>query len=120
MMAGALAAAHPELVSDVVLFSSAYPLPSEILSRGGLQGRRVLAAGGDDDPFLPLATATAGVASYRAAGAEVTEILRPGGHGVGPEEIGALQEWLDGTVTRRAAPRARRAAPRPVPGSPRG
>lgn len=94
MMAGALAAAHPELVGDVALLSSAYPLPPEILAHGGLAGRRVLAVGGDDDPFLPVATVAAGVASYRAAGAEVTEILRPGGHGIGPEEIAALRGWL--------------------------
>lgn len=94
MMAGALAAAHPELVADVALLSSAYQLPPEILARGGLAGRRVLAVGGDDDPFLPQATAAAGVASYRAAGADVTELIRPGGHGVGPEEIDALRDWL--------------------------
>ena len=94
MMAGALAAAHPDLVGDVALLSSAYPLPPEITGRGGLRGRRVLAVGGDDDPFLPVETVVAGVASYRAAGAEVTASLRPGGHGIGAEEVAALREWL--------------------------
>ena len=94
MMAGALAAAHPDLVSGVALLSSAYPLPPEIVARGGLSGRAVLAVGGDDDPFLPVATAAAGVASYRAAGATVTEITRPGGHTIGPQEIAALRGWL--------------------------
>lgn len=94
MMAGALAAAHPGLVGDVALLSSAYPLPPEVAGRGGLSGRRVLAAGGEDDPFLPLPTLAAGVASYRAAGAEVTEVLRPGGHGIGAEEVEAMRRWL--------------------------
>ena len=94
MMAGAMAAAHPDLVGEVALLSSAYPLPDAIASRGGLSGRRVLAVGGENDPFLPVATAIAGVESYRAAGAEVSASLRPGGHGIGPEEIDALREWL--------------------------
>lgn len=96
MMAGALAAVRPDLVGDVALLSSAYPLPPHILAAGGLAGRRVLVAGGDDDPFLPPETVAAGVASYREAGAEVTEVGRPGGHGVGEEEIAALRRWLAG------------------------
>ncbi len=96
MMAGALAAAHPDLVGDVALLSSAYPLPPEIAGRGGLAGRRVLAAGGEDDPFLPLPTLAAGVASYRDAGAEVVEVLRPGGHGIGPEEVASMRRWVAG------------------------
>lgn len=94
MMAGALACARPDLVGDVALLSSAYPLPPHILALGGLRGRRVLAIGGDDDPFLPPATVAAGVAAYEAAGAEVTALTRPGGHGIGAEEISALRDWL--------------------------
>ncbi len=94
MMAGAMAAAHPDLVGDVALLSSAYPLPAEMTAPGGLTGRRVLAIGGENDPFLPVTTAIAGVESYRAAGADVVATLRPGGHGIGPEEIEALREWL--------------------------
>jgi phospholipase/carboxylesterase len=94
MMAGALSAARPDLVGDVALLSSAYPLPPEIVARGGLRGRRVLAAGGTEDTFLPPESSAAGIASYRAAGAEVTEAWRPGGHWVGPQEIDALRRWL--------------------------
>lgn len=96
MMAGALSATRPDLVGDVALLSSAYPLPPETVARDGLRGRRVLAAGGTEDPFLASATAAAGVASYRAAGADVTEAWRPGGHWVGPEEVEALRRWLRG------------------------
>ena len=98
MMAGALSAARPDLVGDVALLSSAYPLPPETVALGGLAGRRVLAAGGLDDPFLPRETAAAGVASYRAAGADVTEAWRPGGHWIGPEEVAALAGWLRGAA----------------------
>ena len=94
MMAGSLGAVHPDLVGDAALLSSVYPLPPSILAAGGLAGRRVLAVGGEDDPFLPPATAAAGVASYREAGADVTALSRPGGHGVGDEEIAALRRWL--------------------------
>jgi phospholipase/carboxylesterase len=96
MMAGALSAVRPDLVADVALLSSAYPLPPGTVARGGLAGRRVLATGGLEDSFLPRETAAAGIASYRAAGAEVTEAWRPGGHWVGPEEIAALAGWLRG------------------------
>lgn len=94
MMAGAMSATHPELVGDVALLSSVYPLPDEITSAGGLRGRRVLAIGGENDPFLPVSIALEGVAVYRAAGADLSATLRPGGHGIGPEEIDALREWL--------------------------
>jgi phospholipase/carboxylesterase len=94
MMAGAMAATHPELVGDVALLSSVYPLPDEITSAGGLRGRRVLAIGGENDPFLPVSIALEGVAVYRAAGADLSATLRPGGHGIGQEEIDALREWL--------------------------
>lgn len=94
MMAGAMAAIHPELVGDVALLSSVYPLPDEVTSRGGLRGRRVLAIGGENDPFLPVSIALEGVAVYRASGADVSATLRPGGHGIGPEEIEALAGWL--------------------------
>ena len=96
MMAGALSAARPDLVADVALLSSAYPLPPGIVAGGGLRGRRVLAAGGTEDPFLPPETAAAGVASYRAAGADLTEAWRPGGHWVGSDELEALRGWLRG------------------------
>ncbi len=38
MMAGALAAVRPDLVGDVALLSSAYPLPAQTLAHGGLSG----------------------------------------------------------------------------------
>jgi phospholipase/carboxylesterase len=94
MMAGALGAARPDLVDRVALLSSAYPLPAHIYALGGLAGHRVLAVGGEDDPFLPRRIAAAGVAAYRAAGAEVTEIVRAGGHGVGAEELDAVRAFL--------------------------
>ena len=106
MMAGALAAARPDLVGDVALLSSAYPLPPSVVGLGGLRGRRVLAAGGEEDPFLPMDTAQEGIASYRAAGAEVTEAWRPGGHGVGPEEVAALRDWLGARPDRGDQPAA--------------
>ncbi len=94
MMAGALGAARADLVDRVALLSSAYPLPDHVFALGGLAGHRVLAVGGEDDPFLPRDVSVAGVAAYRAAGADVTDITRPGGHGVGPQEVDALREFL--------------------------
>ena len=95
MMAGALAAARPDLVGRAVLLSSAYPLPEEFLAPGGLRGMRVFLGAGDADPFHPLDTLEAGAASYRGAGADVTTRVYPGlGHGVAPPEIDDVREWL--------------------------
>src|SRR5947199_9090916 len=68
MMAGALAAARPDLVGRAVLLSSAYPLPEETLAAGGLAGTPVFLGAGDADPFHTLDVLEAGAERYRRAG----------------------------------------------------
>jgi phospholipase/carboxylesterase len=95
MMAGALAAARPDLVGGAVLLSSGYPLPEEVSAQGGLAGARILIAGGDDDPFHPLETMRRGAAAYAAAGAEVEVHVTPGaGHGITQDQIDRARAWL--------------------------
>lgn len=95
MMAGALLAARPDLVSAAALLSSAYPLPAHITALGGLAGRRVHVAAGDADPFHPMETLEAGVRSYTAAGAEVERHVAPGaGHGITASQVDDLRAWL--------------------------
>lgn len=95
MMAGALLAARPELVSSAALLSGAYPLPPHVMALGGAAGRRVHMAGGDADPFHPVATMDAGAAAYAAAGAVVERHVTPGaGHGITASQVDALREWL--------------------------
>jgi predicted esterase len=97
MMAGALAAARPDLVGRIALLSSTYPLPEGLLALGGLAGTPVFAGTGDADPFHPLEVHRAGVASYRGAGAEVTERVYPGaGHEITAAEVEDLRAWLGG------------------------
>ena len=98
MMAGALLAARPDVVSGAALFSSAYPLPAELRDRGGLAGRRMFITAGDADPMHPTATFTAGVASYEEAGAIVEASLEPGvGHEITLAQVDALRGWLGGS-----------------------
>ena len=95
MMAGALAAARPDLVGAVGLLSSAYPLPADAYAGGGLAGAPIFAATGDDDPYHPMETFGAGLAAYREAGAQVTARVYPGmGHEIGGEEAADLGAWL--------------------------
>ena len=95
MMAGALLAARPDLVSAAALLSGAYPLPPHVAALGGLAGRRVHMAGGDADPFHPLETLAAGERSYAAAGALVERHVAPGaGHGITASQVEDLRAWL--------------------------
>jgi phospholipase/carboxylesterase len=95
MMAGALLAARPDVVSGAALFSSAYPLPGELRDRGGLAGRRMLITAGDADAMHPTTTFTAGVASYEQAGALVEARLEPGvGHEITLSQLDVLRIWL--------------------------
>ncbi|HWH15969.1 MAG TPA: alpha/beta fold hydrolase [Miltoncostaeaceae bacterium] len=99
MMAGALAAARPDLVAAVALLSSAYPLSAARYAEGGLRDTPVFASGGDADPFHPPEVMRAGVDAYRAAGARVEELQEPGaGHGVTPLQAEALRRWLGAWV----------------------
>jgi phospholipase/carboxylesterase len=96
MMAGALGATHPELVSAVVLLSSTYPLPPAVGMAGGLQDMPVLALAGGSDPFLPPPVHEAGVRAYGDAGAVMTAfVAEDGGHGVAAEHAAELRKWLE-------------------------
>lgn len=95
MMAGALLAARPDLVSSAALLSGAYPLPAPVLALGGVAGRRIHMAGGDADPFHTVDTLDAGEASYAASGALVEKHVTPGaGHGITASQVDALRDWL--------------------------
>jgi phospholipase/carboxylesterase len=102
MMAGALAAARPDLVRAAGLLSSAYPLPAHVMALGGLRGTPVFIAAGDADPVHPLPVLQAGREAYEAAGARVTARLYPGvGHTVTLDEARDLAEWLRRAVVAR-------------------
>jgi phospholipase/carboxylesterase len=95
MMAGAIAAARPDLVHGAVLLSSGYPLPDDLYALPGLRGARILIAGGDDDPFHPLETMRRGAEAYAAAGADVRVHVTPGaGHGITDDQIDRARAFL--------------------------
>ncbi|MCU0307414.1 MAG: alpha/beta fold hydrolase [Thermoleophilia bacterium] len=100
MMAGALAAARPDLVGGCVLLASAYPLPPATGALGGLAGAPVLALGGGADPFHPPEVMRAGVAAYAAAGARVSAHSDPGaGHEVTPAQAAVARDWIPGALS---------------------
>lgn len=104
MMAGALAARHPDLVGAAALLSSAYPLPAAVYAAGGLRGRSLFIGAGDADSFHPLETLEAGRTAYAAAGADLEVHLYPGlGHGIGAQEVDDLRAWLTRTPSEETA-----------------
>lgn len=92
-MALALGMLHPELAPAVVAFSGMYPF-GERNPVQPLAGSRFLLLNGDQDAMAP--STSVDMLSQRAtdAGAQVTRIVRAGGHGITADEIVAAAEWI--------------------------
>lgn len=73
-------------------------VPFEPGSPPELGGVRVLVSAGRNDPIAPPEGAERLAAILRAAGALVEVRLDSGGHGIGPAEVQAVQEWLGAGV----------------------
>lgn len=92
-MATALALLHPGVVNTVVAFSGMYPFGDQD-PIGLVEGVRIFMANGDQDPMAPLGSADRLETLATQHGAAVTRYVRPGGHGITPEEVSAASEWL--------------------------
>ena len=89
----ALALLHPGVVNTVVAFSGMYPFGD----RDPLQdttGVKIFSAGGESDPMAPNASANRLVEVATSHGAEVTRVVRPGGHGITQPEVDQASAWL--------------------------
>ena len=89
----ALALLHPEVVNTVVAFSGMYPFGE----RDPIQAAsavRIFSAGGESDPMAPNASANRLVEVARSHGADVTRVVRPGGHGITQQEVDQATAWL--------------------------
>ena len=89
----ALALLHPSAVNAVVAFSGMYPF-GERDPITDATGVKIFSAGGESDPMAPHASANRLVEVARSHGAEVTRIVRPGGHGITQPEVDQASTWL--------------------------
>ncbi|KGJ71661.1 hypothetical protein GY21_20640 [Cryobacterium roopkundense] len=89
----ATALLHPEAIAGVVAFSGMFPLTGRDVT-ADLSGTGVLLLNGRSDPMAPLASVTVLAAALAAAGAEVEQHVRDGGHGVTQPDVVAAQSWL--------------------------
>jgi phospholipase/carboxylesterase len=89
----ALALLHPAVVNTVVAFSGMYPFGDRD-PIGDATGVKIFSAGGESDPMAPDASAHRLVAVARSHGADVTRVVRPGGHGITQAEIDQASDWL--------------------------
>lgn len=92
----ALAAAmlHPHTLANVIAFSGMYPF-GEREPAVDLAGSSLLVLNGDADPMAPLPSVTTLVAALGSHGADVEQVLRPGGHGILDTDLAAARNWLD-------------------------
>ena len=92
-MGQALALLHPDLVNTVVAFSGMYPFGDRD-PVGDATGVKIFSAGGESDPMAPAASANRLVEVARSHGADITRVVRPGGHGISQPEVDQAAAWL--------------------------
>ena len=92
-IASALLALRPEAVAGAVLIAAMTPF-ADGLGDVDLTGKRVLVVNGVRDPIVPRDVTNKLVDQLRGAGAEVTLIAHPGGHGVPGDALPAIGEFL--------------------------
>ncbi|OLT47975.1 phospholipase [Saccharomonospora sp. CUA-673] len=96
-IAAAVALLRPDVLDEVLLFSSMSPLPDEKLpeaSATALEGTRVFLANGRQDPMAPLDSSERLVRTFRERGAHVAEYWHPGGHQITLDGLDAARTWL--------------------------
>ena len=91
-MGAALLLLHPDVMDGAILFRAQLPLQAPTVP--DLAGKRVFLATGERDAMISLEGATELVDLLRRAGAEVTQLIEPVGHGLTREDILAAKKWL--------------------------
>ena len=90
---------RPEALSGAVLFRAMVPLQPEVVP--ALSGRRVLLSEGAHDPIVPRSNAERLTAMLQDAGANVTLVWQPGGHGLTGADVEQAKRWLrEQAITR--------------------
>jgi phospholipase/carboxylesterase len=93
----ATALLHPQALDRVIALSGMYPL-GDRRSPEDLSASRVLVLNGDHDSMAPLASVNDLMAALERQGADVEQVLRPGGHGIEYTDIAAARDWLNRLV----------------------
>lgn len=93
----ATAMLHPDVVDRVVAFSGMYPFADRD-EAVDLHGVRVTTLNGREDPMAPVHSVNRLVEILRAKGAQVEQHLRPGGHGISPQDLALAREALTPSV----------------------
>jgi predicted esterase len=91
-IAASLLLIYPRLLAGAVLFRAMVPFEPD--SAPDLSGIPVYLAAGRSDQMVPPENTERLAQVLREAGADVTLDWQPGGHGIGPDEIQAAQNWF--------------------------
>ena len=91
-IAASLLLAYPRLLAGAVLLRAMVPFEPD--SAPDLSGIPVYLAAGRSDQLVPPENTERLAQVLREAGADVTLDWQPGGHGIGPNEIQAAQNWF--------------------------
>ena len=89
----ATAMLQPQTLDRVIAFSGMYPF-ADRESPADLAGSRLLILNGEADPMAPLPSVSTLIAALHQNGADVEQVLRPGGHGIAHTDLEAAKEWL--------------------------
>ena len=91
-IAASLLLTYPRLLAGAVLLRAMVPFEPD--SAPDLSGIPVYLAAGRSDQMVPPENTERLAQVLREAGADVTLDWQPGGHGIGPDEIQAAQNWF--------------------------
>jgi predicted esterase len=91
-IAASLLLAYPRLLAGAVLLRAMVPFEPD--SAPDLSGIPVYLAAGRSDQMVPPENTERLAQVLREAGANVTLDWQPGGHGIGPDEFQAAQNWF--------------------------
>lgn len=90
---------HPGRVPAVVVFSGFLPdHPDVEVTAENVAGASIWWGHGTRDPAIPHTLASRGRAALRSAGAELATRDYPMGHGISPQELQDLSDWLNGRI----------------------
>ncbi len=91
-IAASLLLTYPRLLAGAILLRAMVPFEPDRVP--DLSGTPVYLAAGRSDQMVPPENTERLAQLLREAGADVTLDWQPGGHGIGPDEIQAAQNWF--------------------------
>jgi phospholipase/carboxylesterase len=97
-IAASLLLTYPRLLAGAILLRAMVPFEPE--RAPDLSGIPVYLAAGRSDQMVPPENTERLAQLLREAGADVTLDWQPGGHGIGPEEVQAVRNWLENEIAK--------------------